>query len=296
MLENLRRLLRRPTAPDPLPGLFSDEALRRAWAQVRTNKGAPGVDGVTIRTFEQTLDEHLGKLQEELVAGTYTPRPVKRILVPKASGGLRPIGIWTLRDRVAQRVIHDYLEPIFEPRFLGCSFGFRPGLSIHDAVARVEQHRNANRRWIVDADIKDCFNSIDSSILMRLVRRRVRHYQVTGLIEKWLKARIFNSVDGEPKQAGVSQGSVLAPLLSNVYLHEFDTAVMQDDLHLVRFADDWIICCRRKQDAQHALTRAGRHLQQLKLTIHPRKTQIVHFDDGFKFLGHFFVRHEIYRL
>lgn len=295
----LHRLLSRwriEPSPEDLPGLFSRAALQRAWRSVRANKGGPGVDGISIRKFERDLDTHLSELQHELISGTYKPRPVRRVLVPKPNGGLRPLAMWALRDRVAQRVVYEYLEPIFEPVFLDCSYGFRPGRGVADAVERVRLHREANRRWVLDADIKNCFDQIDAGILMRLTRRRVRHKTVLRLIRNWLDAEIFNSVDGRPARAGASQGSVLSPMLSNIYLHDFDQQLIRQGYHLVRYADDLVILCRRKQEAHQAYKDAGRALKHLRLELHPEKTQIVHFDEGFKFLGYFFLRNEIFKL
>lgn len=296
MLNRLLHIWRREPSELDLPGLFSTAALQRAWMIVRRNKGAPGVDGVTVRKFERNLKQHLSELQHELVEGTYKPRPLKRILVPKPKGGLRPLGIWAIRDRIAQRVVYEYMLPIFEPIFLDCSFGFRPGRKIADAVGRIAQYRDANHRWVVDADIQKCFDSINPSILMKFVRRRLYHQQVLVLIESWLRVPIFNTVDGRPAQAGVSQGNVLAPLLSNIYLHEFDLAMLKKGYYLVRYADDWVVLCRRKQEAQQAMRHAAQILGRLRLKLHPDKTKIVHFNDGFKFLGHFFVRNDVYRL
>jgi group II intron reverse transcriptase/maturase len=298
MLNQIRHLWRRKSVTEELdlPGLFSMAALQRAWAVVRRNKGAAGVDGVTIRRFEQELTRNLRELQQELISGTYQPRPLKRILVPKRKGGLRPLGLWALRDRVAQRVVYEYLLPIFEPMFLDCSFGFRPGRSVADAVQKVVTARDANLRWVVDADIEKCFYNIDPRLLMKLVRRRLFHKQVLKLIESWLRVKIFNTADGRPAMAGVSQGNVLAPMLANIYLHEFDLFITKQGLYLVRYADDWVILCRRKREAEEALRSGEQALGRLRMTIHPEKTRLVHFDEGFKFLGHFFVSHQVFKV
>ena len=221
---------------------------------------------------------------------------MKRILVPKAKGGLRPLGLWALRDRIAQRVVYDYLLPIFDPMFLDCSYGYRPGRSVAHAVEQVILYRNANLRWLVDADIKKCFDNIDPKILMGLVRKRLFHQQVLILIESWLRVPIFNTADGRPAQAGVSQGSALAPLLCNIYLHELDVELTKQGFAVVRYADDFVVQTRRKQEAQQGYRATERALARLRLQLHPKKTRIVHFDEGFKFLGHFFVRHNVYRL
>ena len=287
---------RRRERETSVEAIFSPEALRRAWLAVRRAGGGPGVDGVSILRFERDLDRHLTELRTELVAGTYRPRPVLRVLVPKPDGGLRPLAMWTLRDRVAQRAVHDYLEPIVERLFLDCSYGFRPGRSVADAVAAVLTHRDAGRRWVVDADIRDCFGTMDTRLLRRMVREVVPEQVVVTLIDHWLDARIFNPLRGRRTRAQASQGGVISPLLCNLYLHRFDVALTKRGLHLVRFADDFVILCRRRREAARALTTARRALAKLRLELNHYKTRLVHFNQGFAFLGVFFLRDEHFYL
>jgi group II intron reverse transcriptase/maturase len=253
---------------------------------------------VTIRQFRRALDENLSELREQLVSGTYEPRPVKRVIVPKANGGLRPLAIWTVRDRIAQRVVHDYLVPIVEPRFLDCSYGFRPGRSVEDAVDAILEARDAQRRWVVDADIEDCFGSLDERLLMRQVRSFVTDEAVITLIEKWLHARVYNPVRGQPRRAMASQGGVITPLLANLYLHRFDVEVTRKVPYgtLVRFADDFVVLCQRRRQADMALTAVRQALGRIRLRLNRRKTQLAHVDEGFKFLGVFFLRNEHFYL
>lgn len=274
---------------------FSPEAMQRAWRQVRANGGGPGVDGVDIASFEARLDEELGALQEELIRGSYRPRGVRRVLIPKRGEGLRPLAIWALRDRVAQRVVYEVLEPVFEPMFLPCSHGFRPQRSVATAVADVLAGRDQGLRWVLDADIKDCFENIEPGLLMRLVRRRVQDRVLLRLLESWLQANILTA-SGGVRPAGTAQGGVLSPLLCNVYLHEFDRALTGQGMQLVRYADDMVVLCRRRREAEEAQAVASQALDQLKLQVNPHKTQIVHFDQGFKFLGVFFLRNEHFTL
>lgn len=278
--------------------ILSPEAMRRAWQSVRRNGATPGVDRVTIKRFGERLDDNLADLRKTLVEGTYRPRPVKRILVPKPSGGMRPLAIWTLRDRIAQRVVHDYLVPIVEPQFLDCSYGFRPGRSVGDAVDALISGRDAERRWVVDADIKDCFGSLDRRVLLRQVRSLIDSKLVIALIERWFDARIYNPVRGQPRRAMASQGGVITPLLANLYLHRFDlhlTGTLPQG-SLVRFADDFVILCRRRRQAEAALAVARQALATIRLRLNPHKTRLVHFDEGFKFLGVFFLRNEHFYL
>ena len=218
------------------------------------------------------------------------------MLVPKTKGGLRPLAIWSLRDRVAQRAVYDIIAPSFEVIFLESSFGYRVGLGTGDAAAQISVYRDQGLRWVVDADIDSCFDSINTRRLMRLVKRRVRHRHLLRLLQAWLRARILNTASGKPAAAGLAQGGVLSPLLANVYLHEFDEAMARRQMALVRYADDFIICCRRKAEAQQALQASEKTLAQLDLHLNKHKTRLIHFDQGFKFVGFFFVRNRVYRL
>lgn len=285
-----------PIPPTPPGQLFSMAALRRAWLAVKRTGGGAGADGMTIQKFEADLTQQLNALREELMSGNYQPRSLRRVMVPKANGGLRPLTIWVLPDRIAQRVIYDLIAPTFEAHFLDCSVGFRPGLGVQDAITMIQQLRDQNLHWVVDADIKDCFDSIDPQRLLPLLAAQVHDALVLRYIERWLAAKIFNSADGVPTAAGAAQGSVLSPLLANIYLHEVDQLLVAQGLHLIRYADDLVVCCQRKSEAQHALVAVHDALRQWGLTLNDRKTRLVHFTEGFEWLGHFFIRRECYRL
>lgn len=274
---------------------FSLEAMRRAWRAVRANGGGPGVDGVDIAAFERCLEEELASLSRELQTGTYRPGPVLRIFVPKASGGLRPLAIWTLRDRVAQRAVYEALLPYFEPMFLDCSHGFRPGRSVETAVAAVKAGRDAGRRWVLDADIQECFERINPRRLMAMVRSRLPDRRLVHLVERWVFAGLLQA-DGRIRAAGVSQGGVLSPLLANIYLHPFDLSMVRRGFFLVRYADDFVVLGRDPAEVERARAVAEQALSELDLRLHPQKMRMVSFDHGFKFLGHFFIRNEVYRL
>lgn len=276
--------------------LFSLDALRRAWLKVKATGGAAGADGVTIRRFEAELEANLTALQADLLAGRYRPQKVKRLLVPKPGGEVRPLALWALRDKIVQRLVHDCIAPYFERQFLDCSFGFRPGQGVADAVRTVLAHRDAHRRWVADADIKDCFDSLNPDLLMRLVRQQVQDATVLRLIRAWLNAQVFNALRGPWTAAGASQGAVISPLLANVYLHQMDLGLTRQGYHLVRYADDVLICCRRKGQAQDALQATAAALKKIKLRLNPYKSRVVHFDQGFQFLGVFFLRNEHFYL
>lgn len=264
--------------------LFSQEALRRAWQHVRRNGNASGADRVTPSQFEARLETELDQLRRDILAGSYQPRSVRRYYVLKASGKKRPLTIWAVRDRVAQRVVLDYITPPLEAIFLECSYGFRPGRKREDALDAVLAARRANRRWVVDADIKDCFDSIPIPLLMAQVRSLLPSQLVVHLIELWLNA----PVEARPGQrAGVSQGGVISPPLTNLYLHRFDQTMtaLLPETRLIRFADDFVLLCRHKLDAAWALKVVRNSLASLRLRLNMEKTRILDFDTEFTFLG-----------
>lgn len=276
----------------PPERLFTQQRMQQAWLAIKRAGGGPGVDGVTLQKFADPNEGHLTSLRRELLAGAYKPNPVRQVLVPKPDGGLRALGIWALRDRVAQRVVYDLIAPSFEAIFLPCSFGFRPGRRVADAVEQVCVYREQNLRWILDGDIYHCFDEIDPERLLPMVKRRVQDPLLLRYIRGWLRADIWNSLDGMPQTVGVGQGSALSPLLANIYLHELDVTLTGQGYALVRYADDFVVCCRRKSDAQSAEQAAAEALRRLRLQLHPRKTNIIHLDQGMEWLGHFFLRNE----
>jgi group II intron reverse transcriptase/maturase len=264
--------------------LFSPDAMRRAWRMVRKNGQSPGTDRVTPRQFERHLDPELRRLREEVLDGSYRPQPVQRYYQVKASGKKRPLTIWAVRDRVAQRVVLDYLTPLLEGLFLDCSYGFRPGRKITDAVHAVATAYRQNLRWAVDADISECFDSIPVGPLLAQTQTVIASPFVVHLIDLWLNTVVAGR---RGDQAGVSQGAVISPLLTNLYLHHFDQIIVTrlPETCLVRFADDFVILCRRKQEAIHALGIAQQTLTAMRMRMNAAKTRVVHFDEGFTFLG-----------
>jgi group II intron reverse transcriptase/maturase len=280
----------------PWQSAFSLPALRRAWLHVRANKGRGGSDGETIAQFEAQLELNLRQLQQELTGQRYRPRHVTQVLVPKPSGGWRPLTLWAIRDRVVQRAAYDYLEPAFETRFLNCSYGFRRGRTTQDAAEAIMNARRDGAHWVLDADIKDCFSQMRNDKLLY----RLRRWRVPGpmqeLIRRWLNARIWNAWRGSATVAGTSQGGVISPLMCNLYLHPFDQAMQQRGLHLVRYADDFVIMARHKTVLQGAKLWVTANLKRLGLQLHPQKTRVTSFDAGFQFVGWFFIRDEKYQL
>lgn len=264
--------------------LFSMNALRRAWLAVRRSGQSAGSDRQTVEEFEANRETELNRLRQHILGGVYQPAPVRRYFIKKASGKQRPICIWSIRDRIAQRVVHDTLALVLEPLFLPCSFGFRPLRSVEDAVQAVIRGWDADLRWVVDADIQDCFGSIPLPALVDQVRRVTPSPLMVKLIEMWLATPVHGS---KHETAGVSQGGVVSPLLANLYLHRFDemlTAALPQSV-LVRFADDFIVLCKTEDEAGWALEVARRSLENLRLRLNLRKTRLLHFDEGFTFLG-----------
>ncbi len=286
---------RRPRRGRRRHSAFTAAAMHRAWRDVRSSGGGAGVDGETIAHFEADLPARLGQLGSELSRGKYRPRGVRRVFVPKPKGGLRPLVIWTLRDRVAQRAVYNAVAPRFESRFLDCSHGFRPGRSTATAVAQVAEARDEGFRWVLDADIQDCFDSIDAERLTRELREWLDDRQLCRTIECWLTAEARGR-DGRRHILSAAQGGVLSPLLCNVYLHSFDLRLQRRDLRLVRYADDFVCLVRRRRDLKRARQRVETALQERGLRLNPGKTRETSFDEGFAFLGYFLLRDECHEL
>lgn len=280
----------------PWQSAYSMDALRRAWISVRANKGGSGADGETLDQFEVGMEENLARLAQELVGQTYRPHPVKQILVPKANANWRPLTLWAVRDRIAQRATYNYLEPIFDRQFLPCSFGFRNGRSTAHAAEAICAARQQGATWVLDADIKDCFGQMRSSIVLKQLAHWRVPYPLRQLVRLWLHAQIGNAWPPDRTTVGASQGSVLSPLLCNLYLHPFDRAMQQGGITLVRYADDFVILSRRQVSIRWAYFWAAVNLKRLGLEMHPQKTRITTFSEGFQFAGWFFVREEMFEL
>jgi RNA-directed DNA polymerase len=268
--------------------VYKRKNLEMAWEKVKENRGSGGVDGQSLAAFEAQLGQQLDRLQRELKEDTYQPQPVRQHPIPKRDkpGEYRLLGIPTIYDRVCQQALLNRIEPIFEPLFDDASFGYRRGRSTKDALRKIWKEIQGGSEWIVDADLRDFFGSVDHEKLLTLVAQRVADGRVLRLIEAMLKAGSYGQGQLFPSERGTPQGGVVSPTLSNILLTPFDREMRLRGYQLTRYADDWVITCKSAAEARAAVEAAGRVLKQLGVELHPQKTRIVHVQEGFEFLGY----------
>jgi RNA-directed DNA polymerase len=268
------------------------DVLWRAWAAVRRNDGAPGIDKITLGQVEEYgVGRLLGELASELKEGRYRPLPARRVYIPKPgapAGEQRPLSIPSVRDRVVQAAVKIVLEPVFEADFLPASFGFRPGRSQQDALQVLIEECARGRRWVAETDIASCFSAIPHDKLMQAVEERVCDQPVLKLLRAMLRAGVMEDGQVRRPDTGAAQGGVISPVMCNVYLHRLDRAWDDADGVLVRFADDLVVMCWSRSQAEQALARLTDLLAGFGLEPKAAKTRIVHLEEGgegFDFLG-----------
>jgi RNA-directed DNA polymerase len=269
--------------------------LRAAFAKVKANRGGPGVDRVTVAMFEQDLEAEFTRLEGQLVDGTYQPQAVHRRWIPKGGGKMRPLGIPTVRDRVVQTALRNVLEPIFEREFAEHSYGFRPGRKAKDALREVDRLLKTGYRHVVDADIQGYFDSIPKDALQARVRERVVDGRALRLVEQYLNQSVMEAMETWTPETGTPQGAVISPLLANIYLNPLDHLMAQAGVEMVRYADDFVLLCPSREEAETALDVVRHWMETAGLTLHPDKTRIVSMEENgscFEFLGYRFKRHK----
>jgi group II intron reverse transcriptase/maturase len=268
-----------------LTGRITLQLMHEAFRAVKRNKGKAGVDRVSIEMYSKQLVQNLEALMRDLKQGTYQPRPVRRAYLAKGGGKRRPLGIPTVRDRVAQEVLRRLLSPLFEPRFHDDSYGFRPGRSCHQALERVVELRRAGYRHVLDADISGFFDQIPHGVIMQGLSHVVADGNILRLVERFLAAGVLEDGVVRSTTLGTPQGGVLSPLLANIALNFLDWHLDEHGYRFVRYADDFVVLCRTESQAKEARLVVERYVVQLGLTLSPEKTHLTTCWKGFTFLG-----------
>lgn len=276
-----------------LEQVLDRENMRKAWKRVKANKGAAGVDGMSIPEASEFIRQHWEGIRSSLACGRYKPAPVRRVEIPKPDGGSRPLGIPTVLDRLIQQAIAQVLSPLFDPHFSESSYGFRPGRSAHDAVRQVQRLFRSYHPVAVDADLSKFFDTVDHALLMRCVAKRVKDERVLKLIRKYLKAEVIADGLSVKVHKGVPQGGPLSPLLANILLDELDKELEKRGHKFVRYADDFIILVKTKAAGERVFRSIRKFLEhELKLEVNETKSKVARLDEC-TFLGFRIVRGKI---
>ena len=271
--------------------VWAPATLALAWTKVLANKGAAGVDGQSLERFAASSERYLSELSAALKDGSYRPQPVRRVEIAKGDGGTRPLGIPAVKDRVVQTAVKLVIEPIFEASFCGGSYGFRPGRGCHDALREVDRLVKEGSTFVVDADLKGYFDSIPHERLMERVEERLSDGRVLDLLRSWLTADVLKETERWTPTAGAPQGAVISPLLANIYLHPLDERMAALGYRMVRYADDFVVLCRSREEAEAALSDIRGWVEENGLGLHPDKTHVGdarQAGEGFEFLGYRF--------
>jgi len=271
----------------------AEKTLNAAWRRVERNGGSGGVDGERIRDFKREAGARLSRLSEQLRNDQYEPMAIRRVYIPKlGSHELRPLGIPTIRDRVVQTALRSVIEPIFEHGFSDNSYGFRPKRSTKDALRHVQRLLDEGRTWVVDVDITRYFDTIPHQRLLSEVGKKIADGRVLKLIERYLKQEVLEATPSyaTDEDLGTPQGAVISPLLANIYLHPIDLTMASEGYDMVRYADDSVVLCNTREEAERAIDRLRELMEARGLTLHPEKTKLVETAQpgGFDFLGYHF--------
>ena len=271
--------------------VYRPSTLQAAWAQVRANKGAAGIDRQSVERFAANEQVYLFELAKDLEQGKYQAQAVKRVEIPKAGGKTRPLGIPTVKDRIVQTAVKRVIEPIFEKEFLATSYGFRPGKGCKDALREVDAYLKAGYTHVVDADLKGYFDSIPHDLLKTRIQAHISDGRLLELLDSWLSQDIVKGLERWTSTGGTPQGAVISPLLANLYLHPLDEKMQQLGYRMVRYADDFVILCQTAPQALAALDAVKVWVEENGLSLHPDKTHVgdcLVAGQGFEFLGYRF--------
>jgi group II intron reverse transcriptase/maturase len=272
-----------------LTGRITEQVMLKAFKAVKKNRGAAGIDKMSIKKFEQNLEENLNKLMKQLKDRSYRPLALRREYIPKGGGKFRPLGIPAVRDRVAQEVVRRLIEPYFEPYFSENSFGFRPGRNCHQAVREIIKLRKLGYRIVLDADIKGFFDNIPHVLIMKLVANRIADGNILGIIQKILASGVMEEGQLKETVMGTPQGGVISPLLANIVLDVLDHELAVRGYIFVRYADDFVVLAKSTSEIEKAFDVVGKVIEgNLGLKLSPEKTKITSFVEGFDFLGFHF--------
>lgn len=275
-----------------LTGRITPNLMLEAFKAVKRNRGAAGIDKVSIDLYSRYIGTNLPNLMHKLKDRSYIPKPLKRVYIPKGQGKLRGLGIPSVECRIAQEIIRRLLNPIFEKKFHDNSYGFRPGRNCHQAVCKVQEYLSQGFKYIVDADIKGFFDNIPHKLIMAGVAAEIADGNILTLIERFLKSGVMEEGQLRPTTKGTPQGGVISPLLANIVLNQLDQELETKGYKFVRYADDFVILCKTEQQAKEALDFAKAILEdRMQLELSPEKTKICQLKDGFEFLGFRFGSH-----
>jgi group II intron reverse transcriptase/maturase len=268
-----------------LTGRITQPLLRAAFQAVKRNRGAAGIDKVSLKMFEANLAENLQALEKRLKDGSFCPFPLRRKFIPKEPGKLRPLGIPAVRDRVAQEALRRLLHPIFERLFHDASYGFRPGRNCHQALLKVLELHQQGFQVVLDADIKGFFDNLPHEVIMEAVAAQVADGNILRLIQKFLRSGVMDQGVFKPTTVGTPQGGVISPLLANIVLNHLDWKLHERGYRFVRYADDFVVLCQNQPQAEEALKLVEQTLAELGLSLSSEKTRITTYRKGYAFLG-----------